>query len=156
MVREIDGRGFAFVPREVVAQPKAFGMATGPLEPAHGVDAAGERYRAAMLQHIMAVTVKSELLKAEGIAPTVFVARFQGRGLGADRVRRIFRGETMAQLTDLMFWMTHLPAVAVAVAEYIDAPRTTGVEIPSATPASEAVVPGTPTEVEANGITRAR
>ncbi|PYD00775.1 hypothetical protein B4U78_008595 [Microbacterium esteraromaticum] len=122
MVREIDGRGFAFEPRSMVFQPKAFGMAPGLLEPAHGVTPTDERYRAAMLQHLMAVAAKGELLKSEGISPAAFVARFDGRGLGADRVRRIFRGETMAQLTDLMFWITQLPAVAVAISEYIDAP----------------------------------
>lgn|GEM_PF-2366585 len=120
MVREIDGVGFAFVPRKMVAQPKAFGTAPGLLEPAHdGVTV--ERYRAAMLQHLLVVAVKGELLKGQGISPATFVARFGGRGLGADRVRRIFRGETMAQLTDVMFWITHLPAVTSVVSEYLGA-----------------------------------
>lgn len=117
MVRPIDGQGFAFVPRTVVAQPKAFGLAPGPLEPAHDVDTTSERYRAAMLQHVMAVAVRSELLKAEGVSPATFVSRFRDRGLSADRVRRILRGETMAQLTDVMFWMSQLPGVAVAISE---------------------------------------
>jgi len=121
MVREIDGRGFAFEPRSMVFQPKAFGMAPGLLEPAHGVTSTDERYRAAMLQHLMAVAVKGELLKSEGISPAAFATRFDGRGLGADRVRRIFRGETMAQLTDLMFWISQLPAVAVTISWYVDA-----------------------------------
>lgn len=117
MVRPIDGRGFAFVPRDVVAQPKAFGQAHGLLEPAHGVDESSERYRAAMVQHVMAVSVRAGLLKSHGITPPTFAERFPGRGLGADRVRRILRGETMAQLTDLMFWMKHVPEVAEAISE---------------------------------------
>lgn len=104
------------------AQPKAFGVAAGALEPAHGLDVADERYRAAMLQHVMAVTARGELLKSQGITPATFVARFGRRGLGADRVRRIFRGETMAQLTDVVFWTTHIPAVGLAISEWIGTP----------------------------------
>jgi hypothetical protein len=109
------------VPRDVVAQPKAFGQAPGLLEPAPDVDVSGERYRAAMIQHIMAVTVRAGLLKSHGITPPSFAERFPDRGLGADRVRRIFRGETMAQLTDLMFWMEQVPDVAAAICEQTSA-----------------------------------
>lgn len=119
MVRSVDGRGFAFVPREVVAQPKAFGLASGLLEPAHEVDPESERYRAAMVQHLMVVAARDALLKAHGLSPTAFVERFDERGLGADRVRRIFRGESMAQLTDLMFWSGHFPEVAGAISSHI-------------------------------------
>lgn len=121
MGRPIDGRGFAFVPRDVVEQPKAFGQAPGLLEPAHDVDATSERYRAAMVQHVMAATARAGLLKSRGIAPTIFAERFPDRGLGADRVRRIFRGETMAQLTDVMFWMEHVPGVLEAISEQTSA-----------------------------------
>lgn len=121
MARPVDGRGFAFVPRDVVAQPKAFGQAPGLLEPAHDVDASTERYRAAMVQHVMAVTARAGVLKSHGITPPTFAERFPDRGLGADRVRRIFRGETMAQLTDLMFWMEQVPDVATAISEQTDA-----------------------------------
>ncbi|MFJ4254121.1 hypothetical protein [Microbacterium sp. NPDC090003] len=117
MVRPIDGRGFAFVPRELVKQPKAFGSAPGLLEPVHEVAVTSERYRAAMVQHVMASTVRAELLKSRGLTPVAFAERIAERGLGADRVRRVFRGETMAQLTDLMFWMGHFPAVAEAISE---------------------------------------
>ncbi|WP_157749830.1 hypothetical protein [Microbacterium sp. TPU 3598] len=122
MVRFVDGRGFAFIPRDVVAQPKAFGLAAGLLEPAHDVDSEDERYRAAMLQHLMVVAARGALLKSQGISPTAFVEQFEGRGLGVDRVRRVFRGETMAQLTDLMFWAHHFPDVADAVSALF-APR---------------------------------
>lgn len=143
MVRPIDGRGFAFVPRDVVAQPKAFGQAPGLLEPAHDVDASSERYRAAMIQHVMAVTARAGVLKTHGITPPTFAERFADRGLGADRVRRIFRGETMAQLTDLMFWMQQVPDVAEAISAQTDAwfgaieadPEHAAVEAP--TPARE-------------------
>lgn len=119
-MRPIEGKGFAFVPRDVVAQPKAFGLAPGLLDPAEDVDVTSERYRAAMLQHVMASTARAALLKTKGIAPSVFAERFSERGLGADRVRRIFRGETMAQLTDVMFWSAHFPDVARALAEQTD------------------------------------
>jgi hypothetical protein len=118
MVRPVSGQGFAFVPRELVAQPKAFGLAAGLLAPAHGVDESGERYRAAMVQHLMAVAVRGELLRSRGVTPSRYASRFEGRGLGEDRVRRIFRGETMAQLTDIVFWTAQFPGVASAIAEY--------------------------------------
>lgn len=118
MVRPVDGQGFAFVPRTLVAQPKAFGQVLGLLEPAHDVAETGERYRAAMVQHLMAAAVRGELLATEGISPSAFAGRFAARGMGADRIRRIFRGETMAQLTDLVFWSTQFPAVGVAIVEH--------------------------------------
>lgn len=120
MVRSVDGRGFAFVPRELVAQPKAFGLASGLLAPAHEVDPGSERYRAAMVQHLMVVAAREALLKAHGLSPTAFIAQFDERGLGADRVRRIFRGETMAQLTDLMFWAGHFPEIAGVISTHVE------------------------------------
>lgn len=117
MTRPVDGRGFAFVPRELVLQPKAFGLAPGLLDPVHDVAVTSERYRAAMVQHLMATAVRAALLRSRGLTPVAFAERFPERGLGADRVRRIFRGETMAQLTDLMFWMGHFPDVAETVSE---------------------------------------
>lgn len=146
MVRGVGGAGFAFVPRSLVAQPKAFGAASGLLEPAQGVDVTSERYRAAMLQHVMVVAVKGELLKSDGITPAAFVARLEGRGLGEDRVRRIFRGETMAQLTDLMFWSALLPAVGAAISEFMTRngheADSGGVELPAI---ENAEIPGTDT-----------
>ena len=118
MVRPIDGQGFAFVPRTLVAQPKAFGQVLGLLGPAHDVAETGERYRAAMVQHLMAAAVRGELLATEGISPSAFAGRFASRGMGADRIRRIFRGETMAQLTDLVFWSTQFPAVGAVLVEH--------------------------------------
>lgn len=119
MVRPVSGQGFAFVPRALVAQPKAFGLAAGLLAPAHGVDESGERYRAAMVQHLMAVAVRGELLRSQGVTPSRYASRFEGRGLGEDRVRRIFRGETMAQLTDIVFWTAQFPGVASAIGEHV-------------------------------------
>lgn len=150
MTRPIDGRGFAFVPRDVVEQPKAFGLAPGLLDPAHDVDVTSERYRAAMVQHVMAAAVRAELLKSRGITPAAFAGRFLERGLGADRVRRIFRGETMAQITDLMFWMGHFPDVAEVVSEQTSAwfgmnkDADADVEIPRTAPVSAHV----PAEVD--------
>lgn len=114
----VDGLGFAFEPRTVVAQPKAFGRVRVELEPAAGISRRDPRFRAAMLQHLMAATVADEALLQHAKAPSQLVAG-EGRGLSADRVRRVFRGETMAQITDLTYWSSRFPAVAVVLSDYL-------------------------------------
>lgn len=114
----VDGLGFAFEPRTVVAQPKAFGRVRDELEPAAGVSRRDPRFRAAMLQHLMAATASEEALLHHGKSPSQLVVG-EGRGLSADRVRRVFRGETMAQITDLTYWAGHFPAVSTVLADYL-------------------------------------
>lgn len=118
MVRPARGDGFAFIPRSVVLQPAAFGLAHGLLVPAAGYSRESERYRAAMIQHVMCVTARAEIVKATGKSPALYVEGSTQYGLGQDRVRRIFRGATMAQLTDLAFWAGRFPEVDKAVAAY--------------------------------------
>lgn len=120
MVRSVDGQGFAFEPRSMVEQPKAFGLVPSPISPADGVHMSEHRYRAAMVQHLMAASVRAELLKTTGKSPAEYVADVQERGLGQDRVRRVFRGETMAQVTDLAFWGAQFPEVAGVISAYIE------------------------------------
>ncbi|GAA3663341.1 hypothetical protein GCM10022202_26370 [Microbacterium marinilacus] len=49
------------------------------------------------------------------------------RGLSPDRVRRVFRGETAAQLADIAYWATLFPEVGEAVAQYLSTWRGGGI-----------------------------
>lgn len=166
MGRPVNGQGFAFIPRGVISQPKAFGVVAGLLQPSGDHGYSDERYRAAMVQHLMAVTARQELMGGRGISPTEYVPAFPERGLSEDRVRRVFRGETMAQLTDLAFWGGHFPAVADAISRYTAtwsgaAPATevesvgviddSGEESPLAIAAGPEALAGMPAAQAANG-----
>lgn len=119
MGRIADGIGFAFEPRSVVSQPKAFGKVRGLLTPAEGVDVADARFRAANLQHVLANAVAEQLLLRDLGPAADYNALRRPNGLSADRVRRVFRGETAAQLADITYWATQFPEVGKAVADYI-------------------------------------
>ncbi len=113
------------------------------------MDPTSERYRAAMMQHVLCATVRAELLRTFRGAPAQYVQNTQGKALGVDRTRRIFRGVTMAQFADFAFWTSRFPAVARAVAEYIaewapgihDAPRPVTEDLPAAVRVVPAVPP---------------
>lgn len=149
MVRTIAGEGFAFIPRSLVAEPAAFGSTPGALEPAAGVDSASERYRAAMMQHVLCATVRTELLRTSQGAPAQYVENTRGKALGVDRTRRIFRGVTMAQFADFAFWTSRFPVVAREVIEYMaewapgvhEAARPVDEEVPATVPRAHAVPP---------------
>lgn len=113
-------QGMAFEPRSVVSVPSAFGRVRDAIPPAEGIDARDHRYRAAMVQHLIADMVHDGL-RMRGVTLPQFLASVPDtRGLSPDRMRRMLRGETGAQFADLAFWSTVFPKVAVAVAKYID------------------------------------
>ncbi len=114
------GPGMVFEPRSVVAVPSAFGRVRNLLPPAEGVDVRDHRYRAAMVQHLVADMIHDGL-RLRGETLPQFLERAPGLpGLSADRQRRMLRGETGAQFADLAFWASVFPTVAVAVARYIE------------------------------------
>lgn len=109
----------AFEPRSVVAIPSAFGRVRSELPPADGFSARDHRYRAAMIQHLVADMVHDGL-RLRGETLPQFLAKAPNLpGLSPDRQRRMLRGETGAQFADLAFWASVFPKVAIAVAEYI-------------------------------------
>jgi len=148
MGRPLSGEGYAFVPREVVMQPAAFGKVLELLDPAPPHTTESERYRAAMIQHVLCATARQALLtKRNGESPARFVRHSFERGLSQDRVRRVFRGATMAQFADFAFWAAHFPEVATAVAEYTASwaspsePEPDSQEGPAVRPAGPMTVP---------------
>lgn len=71
---------------------RGFGCTSGLLQPAPGVEPNDHRYRAAMVQHLMANRVR-ESLKLRGHTVTSFVeALGDVPGMSADRLRRLLRG----------------------------------------------------------------
>lgn len=111
--------GMAFEPRRLVSEPSAFGGVRELLPPAEGVAPTDHRYRAAMVQHLMATIARDEIRLAGRTLPQFLHDAGDLRGTSADRHRRIFRGETGAQYADLSFWAGHFPFIAVAAAKYI-------------------------------------
>lgn len=114
------GPGMAFEPRSVVAVPSAFGRVRKALAPADGFDARDHRYRAAMVQHLVADMVHDGLRLRGQTLPQFLATVSDVPGLSPDRQRRMLRGETGAQFADLAFWSSVFPTVAVAVGKYID------------------------------------
>ena len=127
MGRIADGRGFAFEPRSVVAQPRAFGKAASLLTPADGVDPSDPRFRAANLQHVLVRAVSDELVMRDLGTAADFQKDDRSPGLSPDRVRRVFRGETAAQLADIAYWATLFPEVGEAVAQHLSTWRGGGI-----------------------------
>ncbi|KSU55018.1 hypothetical protein SAMN05216418_1476 [Microbacterium enclense] len=113
------------------------------------MDPASERYRAAMVQHVLCASVRAELLRTSQGAPAQYVENTRGKALGVDRTRRIFRGVTMAQFADFAFWTSRFPSVAREVTEYMakwapgvrDAFRPVGEDVPATVPLVSAVPP---------------
>lgn len=113
------GLGAVFEPRALVKERAAFGKVGFPIEPAEGVDPASPRYRAAMLQHLLANAVR-EAVAINGTTVNAHIQSAHGReGLSADRQQRLLRGETMAQYADIAYWASHFPTVALVLIRYV-------------------------------------
>jgi len=113
-------QGMTFEPRSMVEQKDAFGHVAGLLKPAAGIESSDHRYRAAMVQHVMARKIR-EGLKLRGQKVTTFVEELGDvPGASADRVRRLLRGETSATFADLAFWATEFPVVTKEVMRYLE------------------------------------
>ncbi len=113
-------QGMTFQPRSMVEQPDAFGHTSSLLRPAPGIETTDHRYRAAMVQHVMARRIR-EGLKLRGQKVTTFVEEIGDvPGASADRVRRLLRGETSATFADLAFWSMEFPTVTKEVVRYLE------------------------------------
>lgn len=72
-----------------------------------------------MVQHLMASMIHHSL-RLRGETLPQFLDRVSVvPGTSPDRVRRILRGETAAQLADLAFWSSQFPQIPGALAKFI-------------------------------------
>lgn len=109
-----------FVPREMFAQPKAFGSVHTVPAVADGVEESDWRFRAAVAQHLFAHAV-NENLRIRGHHRGEFLAPFaETRSLSAGRMGRVLRGEQIATIADVLFWGGHFPHVLKRLNEYLD------------------------------------
>lgn len=111
--------GMAFEPRSVLSVPSAFGRVQVRLSPADGIDADDHRYRASMVQHLVASMIHHSLRLRGETLPQFLTRISETPGTSPDRVRRILRGETAMQLADLAFWSSHFPQIPGALAKHI-------------------------------------
>jgi len=109
-----------FVPREMFAQPGAFGSVHATPPAADGVEESDWRYRAAVAQHFFAHAV-NENLRIRGRHRGEFLASFsETRSLSAGRMGRVLRGEQIATIADVLFWGGQFPNVLKRLSEYLD------------------------------------
>jgi hypothetical protein len=112
--------GMTFEPRSMVLRSTEFGSTQGLIRPAEGVAPQDHRYRAAMIQHILARYV-NQGVRSRGLSMTTFIASVGDiPGMTADRQRRIMRGETAATFGDFAFWVAEFPKAAVEISKYFE------------------------------------
>lgn len=116
---------FAFVPRTQFAQPKAFGKNLRILAPAAGIDGSSPNYRAAILQHFLSFQIR-DAIRATGSTLPQVLERMPGLTGSKERHERIFRGETMMQLADLMLWVHRFPGLRIEIADFFKPETGTG------------------------------
>lgn len=112
-----------FEPRKVVTGPAQFGRFRDGLEPAPGYATSSDEFRAAQLQHIVAYEFR-RWLSEHGSNVGKFTKQPNGRVIQADRLRRVLRGETMMQFTDLMLLTRTSTNALKALLEYFDTTET--------------------------------
>lgn len=119
MVRRPKEGARTFVPREKCANPKQFGKTEMDLEPTPEVEATDVQFQTALLQHAVVNRVREELLRAgRSLADLTHQSSVQQR---PDRLERIFRGETMMTIADLVHWSSEFPRVGQLVADRLGA-----------------------------------
>lgn len=110
VVAEETRKGFSFVPRRLVKVPASFGQISDDLEPAGELQTDDPRVRAALLQHHMSNAVREYLLKDPSRNLAWFASEDAGHpGVSVARMRRMLRGETQMQLTDVTFITSKVP-----------------------------------------------
>lgn len=98
-------------PRSMLKEKAAFGSVGSLPAPAEGISTEDHRYRAALVQHVLANQVRS-CLKLSGSSVHEYVADFQDvPGMSGERVLRVLRGETTATYADLAFWCREFPQI---------------------------------------------
>lgn len=106
-----------FEPRKVVTGPAQFGRFRDGLQPAPGYRESSDEFRAAELQHIVAYEFR-RWLGEQGSNVGKFADRSKDRVIQADRLRRVLRGETMMQFTDLMLMTRTSKYALTALLDY--------------------------------------
>jgi hypothetical protein len=101
--------GAVFVPHSLADNRKKFGKSTSRLTAG---EIASPQQEAAEVQHAIANRIREYLLDQNTDLFKYCAQTPLPRGLSYDRFQRIFRGETMMTLTDLMFWAGQIPDLA--------------------------------------------
>lgn len=111
-----------FAPRKVFAQREQFGQFHEVPRAAEGVRERSDEFRASALQHLISYEFR-RWLSDHGLTVEQFASRQEGKTVRADRLRRLLRGETMMQLTDIIRFASVSPGVREVVLEYLGAAR---------------------------------
>jgi hypothetical protein len=112
-------QGMTFEPRDMVEQKGAFGYSGSLPDPAEGVGRDDHRYRAAMVQHIMARQVR-DALKLRGVRLATYLDPYrEWPGFSASRMGRVLRGTQSATFADLAFWTAEFPRISEHIAKYM-------------------------------------
>lgn len=109
-----------FAPRKLFARREQFGQFHEVPRPANGVVAESDEFRAAALQHLLSYEFR-RWLSEQGMSVEKFAFQQSAQPGRADRLRRLLRGETMMQLTDIIRFTSASPNVRAAVFEYFGA-----------------------------------
>ncbi len=110
-----------FEPRKVLANPRQFGRFRDGQQPASTHTVESDQFRAANLQHVVSYEFRRWV--GENWATLDEFAHSEStatRKVSVDRLRRVLRGETMMQLTDLMLFTRNSPTALKAVFELLD------------------------------------
>ena len=109
-------KGFTFEPRTLTNAPKQFGSISVHLNPAEGVSESDPRFQSAQLQHLLANEVR-EFLGVHRLDVAWLASTDAGHpGVSVDRMRRMLRGETMMQITDMLL-ITDLVATSKKIVQ---------------------------------------
>lgn len=120
MGEELIRKGFSFVPRRLVNVPASFGQISGDLEPAGSLEADDPRVRAALLQHHLSNAVREYLRRDPDRDVEWFASQDAGHpGVSVARMRRMLRGETQMQLTDVTYITANVPGTLEFAAQWL-------------------------------------
>lgn len=110
-----------FEPRKVLANPRQFGRFRDGQQPASTHTVESDQFRAANLQHVISYEFRRWVSENEAtLEEFADDESTPARKVSVDRLRRVLRGETMMQLTDLMLFTRNSPTALKAVFEVLD------------------------------------
>lgn len=112
-----------FEPRKLLAHPQQFGRFRDGQLPANQDFLESDHYRAANLQHVISYEFRRWI--SETRSKLEWFAEREtrlGRKISLDRLRRVLRGETMMQFTDLMLFTRNSPNALEAMFEFFERP----------------------------------
>lgn len=110
-----------FEPRKVLANPQQFGRFRDGQQPASTHAAESDQFRAANLQHVISYEFRRWISESQFTLESFAEHETKpGRKVRVDRLRRVLRGETMMQFTDLMLFTRNAPNALEALFEFFN------------------------------------